>query len=189
MTTLEGRPNSALLVIDPQHAVLANTADRDGVVANISGLAGKARAEGVPVVWVQHSGDGLEVGSEAWQLVPELSRLDGEPLVHKIYGDSFEATGLAEVLAGRGVGRLIVAGGQSDACVRATIHGALVRGYDVTLVSDAHTTVDRSEYGGPPAGQIIALTNLYWTYTAAPGRTTAVVPAAEVSFAPPAGAA
>ena len=184
MTTLEGRPNTALVVIDAQNAILAGTAGRDGVVANISGLVGKARAGGVPVIWIQHSGDGLDVGSEGWQLVPELSRHDSEPLVHKIYGDSFEATNLAEILAGREVGRLVVVGAQSDACVRATIHGALVRGYDVTLVSDAHTTVDRSEYGGPPAGQIIALTNLYWTYTAAPGRTTEVVPAAEVSFAP-----
>lgn len=188
MTTLEGRPNTALLVIDPQRAVLAGTAGRDGVVANIGGLVGKARTEGVPVIWIQHSHDGLAVGSEGWQFVPELSRHDGEPLVHKIYGDAFEATDLAEILAGRGVGRLVVTGGQTDACVRATIHGALVRGYDVTLVGDAHTTVERSEYGGPPAGQIIALTNLHWTYTFAPGRTADVVQAADVSFAPSADA-
>jgi len=184
MTTLEGRPNTALLVIDAQNAILAETAGRDGVVANIGGLVGKARAEDVPVIWIQHSDDGLALDSEGWQFVPELPRHDGEPLVHKTYGDSFEATDLAEVLAGREVGRLVVTGGQTDACVRATIHGALVRGYDVTLVSDAHTTVDRTEYGGPPGAQIIALTNLYWTYTAAPGRTAEVVPAAKVSFAP-----
>ena len=188
MTTLEGRPNTALLVIDAQNAILATTAGRDSVIANIGGLIGKARAEGVPVIWIQHSDDGLPRGSEGWQLVPELARQDRDPLVDKTYGDSFEATDLAEILAGRGAGRLVVAGAQTDACVRATIHGAFTRGYDVTLVSDAHTTVDRTEYGGPPAGQIIALTNLYWTYTFAPGRTAEAVPAAEVSFAPPAGA-
>ena len=184
MTTLEGRPNTALLVIDAQDAILATTAGRDSVVANIGGLIGKARAEGAPVIWIQHSDDGLPVGSAGWQLVPELPRQDGDPLVHKTYGDSFEATDLAEILAGRGAGRLVVAGAQTDACIRATIHGAFARGYDVTLVSDAHTTVDRTEYGGPPAGQIVALTNLYWTHTFAPGRTAEVVPAAEVSFAP-----
>jgi nicotinamidase-related amidase len=184
VTTLEGRPNTALLVIDAQDAILATTAGRDSVVANIGGLIGKARAEGAPVIWIQHSDDGLPVGSAGWQLVPELPRQDGDPLVHKTYGDSFEATDLAEILAGRGAGRLVVAGAQTDACIRATIHGAFARGYDVTLVSDAHTTVDRTEYGGPPAGQIVALTNLYWTYTFAPGRTAEVVPAAEVSFAP-----
>lgn len=186
MTTLEGRPNTALLVIDAQNAILAGAAGRDGVLANIGGLIGKARAEGVPVIWIQHSGDGLPPGSEAWRLVPELDRQDRDPLVHKIYGDSFEATDLAEILAGYGVGRLVVAGAQSDACIRATIHGAFVRGYDVSLVSDAHTTGDRTEYGGPPAGQIIALTNLYWSYQSAPGRTAEVVTAAEAGFTPPA---
>ena len=184
MTTLEGRPSTALLVIDAQNAILAAAAGRDGVLANIGVLVGRARAEGVPVIWIQHSGDGLPQGSEGWRLVPELSRQGGDPLVHKRYGDSFEATDLAEILAGHGVGRLVAVGAQTDACIRATIHGAFVRGYDVTLVGDAHTTDDRTGYGGPPAEQVIALTNLYWSYTAAPGRTAEVVPAAEVSFAP-----
>jgi Isochorismatase family len=185
MTTLEGRPNTALLVIDAQNAILAGAAGRDGVLANIVALIAKARAEGVPVIWIQHSGDGLPPGSEGWRLVPELDKQERDPLVHKIYGDSFEATDLAEILGGYGVGRLVVAGAQSDACVRATIHGAFVRGYDVSLVSDAHTTVGRTEYGGPPAGQIIALTNLYWSYQSAPGRTAEVVTAAEVGLTPP----
>ena len=188
MTTLAGRPNAALLIIDVQNDVLAAAASRDSVLANIGVLLARARADGVPVIWVQHAGYGLDRGSEGWQLVPELSRLDSEPVVHKTYGDAFEATDLEKLLAGHGVGRLVVAGAQSDACVRATIHGAFTRGYDVTLVSDAHTTDDRTAYGGPPAGQVIALTNLYWTYTFAPGRTAEAVPAAEVSFAPPAGA-
>jgi nicotinamidase-related amidase len=183
MTILDGRLNTALLVIDVQNDILAAAVGRDEVIANIGGLLATARSEGVPVIWVQHSGDGLPLGSEGWQFVPELPRHDGELVVHKVYGDAFEATGLEEILAGREVGRLVVAGAQSDACIRATIHGALVRGYDVTLVSDAHTTDDRTAYGGPPAGQVIALTNLYWTYTFAPGRTAEAVPAAQVSFA------
>ena len=141
--------NTALLVIDAQNDILAAAAGRDGVVANIGGLVAKARADGVPVIWIQHSDDGLPLGSAGWQLVPELPRQDGDPLVHKLYGDSFEATDLAEILAGRGVGRLVVAGAQTDACIRATIHGAFVRGYDVTLVSDAHTTDDRSAVRRP----------------------------------------
>ena len=36
MTTLEGRPNTALLVIYTQNAILAAAAGRDGVVANIT---------------------------------------------------------------------------------------------------------------------------------------------------------
>jgi ribosomal protein S18 acetylase RimI-like enzyme/isochorismate hydrolase len=184
MTTLTGRPNVALLVIDAQNGVLAGTENRDGVLKNIGVLLARARADGVPVIWVQQAGDGLTRGNEAWQFVPEVARVDAEPVVHKSYGDSFEDTDLERLLAGSHVGRLVVAGAQSDACVRATIHGAFTRGYDVTLVSDAHTTVDRTMYGGPPAAQVIALTNLYWSYQSAPGRTALTVPTLEACFAP-----
>jgi isochorismate hydrolase len=107
---------------------------------------------------------------------------DGEPVVHKRYGDSFEDTSLERELAARGVGRLIVAGAQTDACVRSTLHGAFTRGYDTTLVADAHTTEDLTEWGAPPVEQVIAHTNLYWSWQAAPDRTAAVVPAAAVDF-------
>ena len=50
MTTLPDRPNTALLVIDTQNAIVAAAAGRDGVLANIGGLVGKARAEGVPAI-------------------------------------------------------------------------------------------------------------------------------------------
>jgi nicotinamidase-related amidase len=183
MTTLPDRPNAALLVIDVQNGVVADTHNRDGVIANINTVVDKARAEDAPVVWVQHSDDHLPRGSESWQYVPELVRRDSEPLVHKTYGDSFEGTDLEALLAERGVGRLIVTGAQTDACIRATLHGAFVRGYDVTLVGDAHTTEDLSEYGAPPPDQVIAHTNLYWQDESAPGRSAGTVASAEVSFA------
>ena len=184
MTSLPDRPNTALLVIDVQNGVVAGAHDRDGVIANISTLVAKARAEDVPVIWVQHSDDDLPVGSDAWQYVPELIRIDSEALIHKKYGDSFEDTNLEAVLAGLHVGRLIVSGAQTDACIRSTLHGALVRGYDATLVSDAHTTEDMREWGVPVSPeQVIAHTNSYWEHSAAPGRKGGVVPTAEVDFA------
>jgi nicotinamidase-related amidase len=183
MTTLPDRPNTALLVIDVQKGVVANAHDRDGVIANINTLIDKARAEDAPVIWVQHSDDHLPRGSEGWQYVSELVRSDSEPLVHKAYGDSFEGTELEALLAERGVGRLVVTGAQTDACIRATLHGAFVRGYDVTLVGDAHTTEDLSEYGAPPPDKVIAHTNLYWQDESAPGRRAATVDSAEVTFA------
>jgi len=182
MTTLPGRPNTALLVIDVQNGVVAGSTNRDGVIANINTLLGRARGHDVPVIWVQHTSDDLPVGSEEWQYVPELVRHDGEPLVQKTYGDSFEATDLEEVLTERGVGRLIVTGAQTDACIRSTLHGAFTRGYDVTLVGDAHTTEDLTEYGAPAPEQVIAHTNLYWKYQSAPGRTAGTVDTAEVTF-------
>jgi nicotinamidase-related amidase len=184
MTTLSDRPNTALLVIDVQNGVVAGAPRRDEVVANIATLVEKARAEDVPVLWVQHSSEDLPVGSEQWQYVPELVRRESEPLVPKSYGDSFEATDLESLLAERGVGRVVVAGAQSDACIRSTIHGAFVRGYDVTLVGDAHTTEDLSPYGAPPPELVIAHTNMYWRYQSAPGRLADTVDSGDVGFAP-----
>jgi nicotinamidase-related amidase len=182
MTTLTDRPNTALLVIDVQNGVVSGAYERDAVVANINTLVANARAKDVPVIWVQHSGEGLERDSEGWQYVPELVRDESEPLVHKLYGDSFEGTELEELLAERGVGRLVVSGAQTDACIRSTLHGAFTRGYDVTLVGDAHTTEDLSEYGAPTPDKVVAHTNLYWDWQEAPGRKGSVLPTADVTF-------
>ena len=185
MTTLDNRPNTALLVVDVQNGVVAGAHQRDAVVANVGSLVDQARREQVSVVWVRHSDEDLATGSDEWQIVPELIPDDAEPLVEKSYGDSFEDTTLENVLSGLGVGRLVVAGAQTDACIRSTLHGALVRGYDATLVSDAHTTDDSTEWGAPPPDQVIAHTNLYWTYQTAPGRTAGTVKTEDVDFAGP----
>ncbi|MFG2125741.1 cysteine hydrolase family protein [Streptomyces sp. NPDC048710] len=182
MTTLPDRPNTAVLVIDVQNGVVANSHNRDAVIANINTLIDKARAADVPVVWVQHSDEELAYGSETWQYVPELTRRDAEPLVHKKYPDSFEDTDLETVLADRKVGRLLVTGAQTDVCIRSTLHGAIVRGYDTTLIADAHTTEDLSKYGAPAPEQVIAHTNLYWRWHSAPGRQGGTVETAEVTF-------
>jgi nicotinamidase-related amidase len=183
MTTLDNRPNAALLVIDVQNGVVDEAYERDKVVANVAVLVDKARDAGVEVVWVAHSSDGMPRDSEGWQYVPELKRGDTEPLVHKTFADSFEDTDLEAVLAERGVGRLFLSGAQTDECIRSTLHGALVRGYDATLVADAHTTEDLSEYGAPTPDKVIAHTNLYWKYHRAPGRTAGTVETADIDFA------
>jgi nicotinamidase-related amidase len=183
MTTLENRPNTALLVIDVQNGVVGGAHERDAVVANIGDLVERARRDGVPVVWVQHSDDELARGSDDWQIVDELSPGDAEPLVEKRYGDSFEDTTLEDVLSGLGVGRLVVVGAETDACVRSTLHGAFARGYDATLVRDAHTTGDKTPWGAPPPEVVIAHTNLYWTSQTAPGRTAGTVGTEDVDFA------
>jgi nicotinamidase-related amidase len=182
MTTLPDRPNTALLVIDVQNGVVGGAHQRDSVVANIAVLVGKARAAGTPVVWVQHSSEELPQGSDGWQFVPELSPDEAEPLVPKRWADAFEETSLEAVLAERKVGRLILTGAQTDECIRSTLHGATVRGYDATLVSDAHTTEDQSEWGAPAPGLVIAHTNLYWKNHTAPGRTAGTVETQAVDF-------
>jgi nicotinamidase-related amidase len=183
MTTLKNRPNTALVIVDVQNGVVTGAHQRDLVVANIAGLVEKARREKVPVIWVQHSSEELQKGSDPWRIVPELAPDDAEPLIAKTYGDSFEDTDLETVLSGLGVGRLVITGAQTDACIRSTLHGALVRGYDATLVGDAHTTEDLTAWGAPPPDQVIAHTNLYWAYQTAPGRKAGTVASKDVDFA------
>jgi nicotinamidase-related amidase len=187
MTTLPDRPNSALLVIDVQKGNTGEAYERDRVIANINTLVDKARAEQVPVVWVQHSDDQMPAGSTAWEYADELTaRRDDEPLVAKSWFDAFEDSELEQRLAELRVGRVVVTGASTDACIRGTLHGAVVRGYDATLVGDAHTSEDMSEWGYPGPAQMISYTNLFWAEHAAPGRSGGTVETAQVDFAPPA---
>lgn len=182
MTTISGRDRTALLVVDVQNDVVDDAHDRDAVVGRIASLVERARSAGVPVVWVQHSDEELVQDADGWQLVPELVPVGGEARVHKQYGDSFEGTDLEQVLAGLAVGRLVVAGAETDACIRSTIHGAFARGYDTILVGDAHTSNDKTQWGAPSPAEVTAHTNLYWGFQAAPGKTAGVVDAADVDF-------
>ena len=182
MSTLENRPNTALLIVDVQNGVVGGAHDRDTVVANVGTLVEKARQQQVPVVWVQHSDANLARESDDWQIVPELTPAPAEAHVYKTYADSFDDTNLDSVLSDLGVGRLVVAGAQTDECIRSTLHGALVRGYDATLVSDAHTTEDLTEWGAPPPAQVIAHTNMYWGNHRAPGRVAGTVATRDVEF-------
>src|SRR5262249_20387442 len=149
---------------------------------NVSSLVDKARRERVPLVWGQHSDEQLARGGGGWRVVPPLAPGDAEPLGGKSYGDPVEETTLETLLSGLGGGRRVVVGAETDACIRSTLHGAFTRGYDATLVSDAHTTGDQTEWGAPPPDQVIAHTNLYWTYQTAPGRTAGTVKAQDVDF-------
>jgi nicotinamidase-related amidase len=182
MTTLKNRPNTALLVIDVQVGVVAEAYERDAIVKNINTLVERARQKQIPVLWVQHIDGQLVKGSSSWQIVPELTPAATEVLIEKHYGDAFEDTSLENELARLQIGRLFITGAQTDACIRSTLHGALVRGYDTILVKDAHTTEDQTAWGAPPPNQVISHTNLYWSYQTAPGRVAGTVLAADVDF-------
>ena len=183
MSALSNRSKTALLVVDVQRDVVGQAHEVDRVVANIAALVDRARAEQIPVIWVQHEEDGMPAGSRGWEIVDELPRHDGEPIVAKRYGDSFEATDLEAILHENAVDRLVVTGAQTDACIRSTLHGALARGYDTTLVGDAHTTEDMRAWGSPLSPeQAIAYTNMYWSFTNAPDRTCATVDTKDVDF-------
>ena len=180
MTTL-GRDKSALLVIDVQNQVVEGAYNKDQVISNINSALVKARAAGVPVVWVQHSDDWMAIGSDDWQIVPELQPAEGEAKVGKLYRNSFEATDLESVLERLEVGHVYVCGAQTNNCVRFTSHGALDRGYDVTLLKDAHTTTDYTSGGAVvPAEVLVRDLNASFSEEELPGRSAKAVTVSEV---------
>ena len=160
MSAYEDRTNTALLVIDVQNGVVDYAKNRNVIVAKIGGLVDRARAAGTNVIWVQHSEDDMPIDSEYWQIVPELKPAKDEKIIHKQWRSSFEETDLEQVLEELQVGHLIVTGAQTNYCVRHTVHAAIERGLDVTLVEDAHTTLDESWEGvSIPAELIVAELN------------------------------
>lgn len=183
MTTLSDRSRTALLVVDVQRGVMDCCADPGPVLERITALVVAARREDVPVVWVQHCSDEFPEGSKAWDIVDAMDPAVQDLRIHKRYGDSFESTDLDHRLRELSVGRVVVCGAMTDACIRCTAHGAFARGYDVTLVSDAHATEDLRAWGCPVGPQeAVAYLNMVWPLTSAPGRQADVVVAADVTF-------
>ena len=182
MSTFD-RSGTALLVIDVQAGVVGDAYQRDEVVANINTAIAKARAASVPVIWVQHADEWMAIDSDDWQLVTELVPVDGDSFIRKSYKSSFESTNLDDVLAELGVGHLVITGAQSDNCVRHTTHAALERGYDITLVQDAHTTSDGEWDHGPLLARTIIdeLNRSFHDYDV-PGRHTVATPVAALTF-------
>ena len=183
MSAYEDRPNKALIVIDVQNGVVDFSKDRNVVVAKIADLVNRARAATMQVIWVQHSEDDMPIDSEYWQIVPELKPAPGERIIHKLWRSSFEETELEDVLEELKVGHLIVTGAQSNYCVRHTIHAAIERGIDITLIEDAHTTLDESWNGLPiPAEMIVAELNRSCSNYDLPDSRVDVISAEKVRF-------
>jgi len=183
MTTITGRNSSALLVIDVQNGVAEGAYNLESVLENINVAVSKARAAGVPVIWVQHSDEELIIDSEAWQIVPELSPLDSEPRVRKIYKSSFEGTNLEEILSSLNVGHVFVSGMQTNNCVRHTSHAAQEKGYDVTILADAHSTTGYTWNGHTVVAEVIVDEfNDNFGFMDLPGRTNRAIKTSELAF-------
>ena len=145
MATVRTGNRSVLLVVDFQVDVVKDAWDAPRVTAGVARAVERARAQGVPVIWVQHEAEDMPRDSAGWQLVPELVPAAGEPRLFKKHSSSFEQTPLEQELADRGATHIVLAGAQTNWCIRAAAYAALERGYDLTLVKDAHTTADPAE--------------------------------------------
>lgn len=185
MATIRPGNRSALLVVDVQVGVVDGAWDTPRVVANVARTVERARAEGVPVFWVQHHDEDLPKDSPAWQWVPQLVPAEGEQRIHKQYNSAFEATPLAGALDALGTTHIVLAGAATNWCIRATAYGALERGYDLTLVADAHTTKPLQVEGGQavPAANIVHDLNTAIQWLAYPGRRNSCDTVDQLQFA------
>jgi nicotinamidase-related amidase len=189
VATVREGDKGVLLVVDVQVGVMSEAWEAPRIIKNVSRAVERARANGVPVIWVQHSDQDLPYGSPQWQLVPDLIPKEDEPLIHKQFNSSFEQTLLEQELAKFGVSHIALAGAATNWCIRATAYGALDRGYDLTLIKDAHTTGTIELENGVrlEAANIIDELNIAMTWVSYPGRTSGTATAEEVDFASPGG--
>ena len=189
MATVREGNKGALVIVDVQVGVVSEAWDAPRVITNVARTVERARDQGVPVIWVQHSSDELPHGSAPWQWVPELVAAANEPLIHKQFNSSFEQTKLEEELARLGVTHITLAGAMTNWCIRATAYAALERGYDLTLVKDAHTTANIDLGNGKmiEAANIVADLNIAMTWLRYPGRVNGTATSEAVDFATPGG--
>ena len=184
MATIRSGNQSALLVVDVQVGVVAEAADVSRQIGNIALAVSRARSAGAPVIWVQHDDEELPRGSAGWQWVPALVPQVGEVRVYKQFNSSFERTTLEAELAARGVSHIVLAGAVTSWCIRATAYAALDRGYDLTLLHDAHIAKDmRLEDGSVvEAANTVREFNVVMQWLSYPGRRCGTARAEQVHF-------
>jgi nicotinamidase-related amidase len=154
----------AVVVIDLQLGMMDGSVippfhDHEGIIARTQGVLAWARAKGLPVIFIQHSGEAADLlapGKPGWVIHPAIAPIDGEPVLNKTVGDAFAETDLAARLEALGTRQVILLGAQTDECVNATFHGAAARGLEITVVGDTHSTWGA---GDESAEQIIARYN------------------------------
>jgi nicotinamidase-related amidase len=187
MASVRAGQQAVLVVVDVQAGVVAKAWDRDRIVDNVALAVERARAQGVPVVWVQHHDADLPRDSAEWQWAAELQPAPGDLRIHKSHNSAFEQTPLENELARLGATHIVLAGASTNWCIRATAYAALERGYDLTLVQDAHTTGDTLLEDGDRilAAHLVRDLNIALTWLSYPRRRNGVAAAATLDFSAP----
>lgn len=184
MATVRPGRQAVLLVVDAQAGVMAECREAGPVLERIAATVQRARAAGVPVLWVQHADEQLAEGSPGFAWAPPLAPAAGEPGFVKRFNSAFEQTALEATLAGLGATELVLAGAATNFCIRATAYAALERGYDLTLVADAHATGDFPLPDGSTleAAPVVRDLNAVLPWLQYPGRHARAMPAATIVF-------
>ena len=185
MATIREGSRAVLLVVDVQVDVMRKAWEADRVIHNIALVIEKARRDSVPVIWVRHSDEELEAGTPGWQIVPALIPEKEDIIIDKHFNSSFEETSLEETLTRLGAARIVLAGAATNWCIRATAYAALERGYDLTLIADAHTTesIDFDDGATIKAEDIVGELNVAMNWLIYPGRLNRICSAQDLNFA------
>jgi nicotinamidase-related amidase len=185
MATVRSGDTTALLVIDVQNGVVKNAYNRNEIIANIANVIHKARVTNTPIIFVQHIDDSeLPENSIQWRVVDEIEMSNHDYRIMKRYNSAFENTDLDMILEKLGITKLIITGAATNWCIRATTFSALTKGYDITLISDGHTTenMEISEDKIIYANDIITEFNIGIHYVEYPGLVTRVVSTSELNI-------
>jgi nicotinamidase-related amidase len=176
---------AVLIIVDVQVGVMRDAWEASRIIENIGISVDKARSQDVPVIWVQHSDEELVYGSSDWQLPAELSPRESEIRIYKHYNSVFEETRMEEALKQLGATHIVLAGAATNWCIRATAYAALERGYDLTLIKDAHTTrtIELDNGAKIEAENIIDELNIVMEWVSYPGRKNRSISVADLDFA------
>jgi len=126
--------------------------DANAIAERARALIDWARKSGRKVAFIRHDGpadDPLAPGASGWPVWPALGQAADEPTFSKSVRDAFSNTALADWVAGQGARDVVLVGAQTDFCIAATVEGAIAEGLGVTVVCDAHSTVDSQEEKAP----------------------------------------
>lgn len=183
MATVRENGNSVLVIVDMQVAVVIEAWDSQRVISNVVTAVHKARSGGVPVIWIQHADDQLPLGSPGWEWASGLTPNPDESVISKKFASAFEQTDLDQSLEDNKASHIVLAGAATNICVRATAYGALDRGYDLTLISDAHTT-GTIELNGTTIDAVVIINDLnaVMSWIKYPGRINKAIPTSDVDF-------
>ncbi len=184
MASVRAGKRQVLVIVDMQKGVVATAEGRDQVIEGIKTVAQAARGKNIPLIWVQHSDEELRIRSPEWELVPELKMAEGDYRIDKHHNSCFADTELERILEETKATEIVLAGAATNWCIRATAYGALDRGYDLSLVSDGHTTESIELDGGRriEARDIITELNIAMTYVNYPGAKNRAVKAQDCKF-------
>lgn len=124
-------------------------------LGNIKKLLRKYRAESSPIIYIQDCGDvggAFEEGTESWRIHPEIMPTAADKVILKRSPSAFDVPELSKTLERQNIRSVMIVGLHSQHCYTNTVLSAIKLGLDVTVVSDAHGTIDSVD---KPAAKIV----------------------------------